>query len=101
MVNSNLFLALSAAVPLWIAGLKQRGGPSESEWRETREFGPVLGEKGDAIQFGGKKGEAAALFNRLAKALAVMSFVPGGVRFGGERWVSVSMAGEPEPQASE
>jgi hypothetical protein len=65
-----------------------KGGPTEKDLQETRDFAPVLGEKGDVLMFGGSKtkGEVATLFNRLAQALAVMAFAPGGVRFAGDHF---------------
>jgi len=82
---SLLEISLSVAVPLRIMELKARGGPIDSDFQRCHDFAMVLGEKGDVLQFGSKKkGEAAALFNQLAQCLAVMAFVPGGVRFGAE-----------------
>jgi hypothetical protein len=82
-----LRIALSASVPLRIADFQRRGGPDDADFERIRGFAQVLGEKGDVLQFGGKKkGEPAALFNQLADALAVMAFCPGGVKFGDEHW---------------
>lgn len=79
--------ALAAAVPLRIHMLVERGGPTSWEWSETKEFADVLGEKGDVLLFrGGEKGEAAQLFNRLAKAIAVLSFMPGGISTFGQHY---------------
>jgi hypothetical protein len=77
---------LEVAVPLRIAEIERAGGPSEQDLAEARSFAPTLGEKGDVLQFGGRKGEAADLFNRLARALAVLAFCPGGVTFLGTRY---------------
>jgi hypothetical protein len=76
--------APAAAVPLRIAEYKARGGPAAADIGRAREFGRVLGEKGDALLFRGKRGEPAELFNRLADAVAVMAFCPGGVKVFGE-----------------
>jgi hypothetical protein len=46
----------------------------------TRGFAAELVSRGDVLMFGGKKGEAAELFNRLANALAVLAFAPGGIK---------------------
>jgi hypothetical protein len=50
--------------------------------------GPALARKiaesGDVLQFrGSRKGAAAEAFNALARALAILSFLPDGVRFCG------------------
>ena len=93
---------LEIAVPFEIAKLKERGGPSEADWRETHEFAWVIAEHGDALLFrtttedvervarkmaaqGNHEDAArmagtssARLFVRLAKALAVTAYCPGG-----------------------
>lgn len=80
-------LALSAAVPLWILRMQKVGGPTEAEFADAAAFGQVLAEKGDVLMYGYKDRKTPAgqpsvadLFNRLAKSLAVLAFVPGGVR---------------------
>lgn len=74
--------ALSAAVPLYIMELQQHGGPNDLQWEWARSFADELGAQGDILQFGGaRKGEAAIIFNRLAYAMAILSFLPGGIRF--------------------
>lgn len=90
-----LEVALAAAVPLRICEMHAKGGPSDLDWTTAHDYGMVLGARGDVLQYGGKgkggvegegKGSAAALFNRLAHALAVMSFCPGGVQIFGRRY---------------
>jgi hypothetical protein len=79
-----LHTALQAAVPLWIAELKQmRERSPDSFWnhchRRTQEAAQILAEQGDALMFR-VKGKSAQVFNALAEGLAIMSFCPGGVR---------------------
>jgi hypothetical protein len=63
----------------------------------------VLGERGDVLLFGagkkGKKGEVAEIFNGLARALAVLSFFPGGVTLFGSHWETKieETVGKPPP----
>ena len=84
MTIGLLAIAVSAAVPLNIIDIEHRGGPDDLEWEWARNFTDELGERGDILQFdGGKRGEAAIMFNRFAYALAIMAFAPGGVRFCG------------------
>jgi hypothetical protein len=85
-VNEALAIALAAAVPLRIAELQRKGGPTDAHLAMARAFSTVIAEKGDILLFGGKKGEAAQIFNRLAEATAVMAFMPGGVGFYGMHW---------------
>lgn len=87
--NHPLVTCLQAAVPLWIADLQLRGGPTDDDWGEAQKSAQDIAEHGDILQFGSKKkGEAGRLFNVLAKALAVMAFCPGGVRFAGCHWIA-------------
>lgn len=76
---------LELAVPMWADQL--RGRPLEELLAEARELSRVIAEKGDVLQFGGPKGQAAAAFNDLARGLAILSFQPGGVKFAGRRWI--------------
>lgn len=83
-----LAIMLPFAVRLRIAEYHDRGGPTDADHTRVREFAPVLAERGDVLQFGGKRGDAADLFNRLADALAVMAFLPGGCKVFGEHFDS-------------
>jgi len=78
---SILPLSLAAAVPLWIEEFVRKGYTFDDVARVAAESGQVVAEKGDLILFKGKKkGETAAAFNALAKGIAALAFVPGGVR---------------------
>jgi hypothetical protein len=84
-------MTLSAAVPLWIADFKTQSWESvQARFSETvKDLPELLGSRGDVLLFGGsKKGEAANLFNRLAEAIALMSFLPGGITTFGTTWES-------------
>jgi len=74
-----LRISLSAAVLLWIEELKKI--PLSEVLRRGPACAQIVAEKGDRIMFKSRKGETAHAFNRLAEGLAVMSFVPGGVKF--------------------
>jgi hypothetical protein len=72
--------SLATAVPLWVWELYERGGPDPADFRTAHAFGRELAERGDRLLYrGSRPGETAEMFNRLARALAVMAFVPGGV----------------------
>jgi hypothetical protein len=84
-------IAISAAVPLWVYEISQRGGPTADDWKRLPNLGRLIAEQGDHLlhRSPGEGGTAAlfnalaeALFNALAEALALLSFVPGGVSFG-------------------
>lgn len=88
-MNDNLSIALSVAVPLWVLNIQDQGGVNQQDIQQAREFSHVLGAKGDVLLFGSKKkGEAANLFNLLAKSIAVLSFCPGGVTIFEQHWES-------------
>lgn len=71
--------ALGAAVPFLIHDLVERGSPTDDDWAEAAAFADVLAYKGDILQYGGRKGEAAKLFAALAKSIAVLAFKDGGI----------------------
>ncbi len=80
-----LRIALSAAVPLWIEQWRDRDPDDRIE--RGRELAQVIAEKGDVIQFRGKKkGKSARAFNALAESIAIASFQLGGVSFSGLRF---------------
>lgn len=74
-----LRMSLSTAVPLWIVEFKQL--PWEKLERIATEASQYIAEHGDDILFKSKKkGDTAKAFNQLAKGVAVLAFVPGGVK---------------------
>lgn len=79
---------LDAAVPLYIEELHERGGPNDADIDTARSFVPSLTMRGDVLLYGGKPAEAGDLANRLAFAIAVMSFMPGGITAFGQKWES-------------
>ena len=86
LANTTLPIALSAAVPLRIADLKARGGPSAADLNACKDISRLIAEKGDVLLYGGKSHEAAYVFNRLAQGIAVLAFLPGGVTCFGQHW---------------
>jgi hypothetical protein len=79
-----MYEMMRMAVTLQIWMLQERGGPSAEDMKKAQETSDKLGEHGDILIYGGgKKGECADLFNRTAHAVAVLSFVPGGVEIFG------------------
>jgi hypothetical protein len=85
-LGSQLLLwELEGGVPAWQALLARRGGPQATDWTWCREiFLPRLLTQGDELLYGG--GEQSRLRGDLARALAILSFAPGGVRFGPRHW---------------
>lgn len=83
---------LKVAVPLWIGQLQALDDPAyAAQWRawvtvpdESPLFSPVLVVGGASFP----RGYAAQAFNELARALAALAFVPGGVPFGHLRFIA-------------
>lgn len=77
------------AVTLCILELKEQGGPSEADWVWLRgEVLPIFAGKrvavSEAIVVGGKGcGEG---FNLVARAVAILAFVPGGIDWCGRHF---------------
>lgn len=88
-MDSLLKIALSAAVPLLIQQRIERGGPRQEDFDNLRakNIPKLLGEKADILLFGSKKkGETAYIFNEVADAIAMLSFLPGGIDIFGSHW---------------
>lgn len=86
MSDALLLSTLELAVPLWVERFQHYGGPDDNDWEWAHEFCWRLGSEGDKLLYRGKSGESASLFNDLARALAIMAHVPGGVKFLGRQW---------------
>lgn len=55
------------------------------------EYVSLLGEHGDALFFRNKKkGETAQMADGLASAVALLSFIPGGITIFGQHWESIA-----------
>lgn len=74
---SLLRLSLAAAVPLWAQQLQRT--PLKDLLAEGPDLATYLASKGDVLQFRGKKGESAEAFNKFARAVTILSFMPGGI----------------------
>lgn len=86
-----LKISLSAAVPLHIAEMKSL--PWAEVSRIASEASQFIAEHGDALMYK-TKGVTAKAFNHLAKGLAALSFVPGGVKFLGMHFEARHEGGE-------
>lgn len=82
--NHPLYAFLECTVPLAIADIERRGGPDNADWEQARAFADTLGEQGDQLLY--RDQATARLASQLARALAVLAFVPGGVTVGPLRW---------------
>ena len=83
---------LAVAVPLRIAEYEGRGGPdaSDTAWLEAnrmREFASHADEMLYRPKLARDRGKPARMFNEVARALAIMAFFPGGVKFAGTHYI--------------
>ena len=100
-MRDSLGIFLDGAVPLCVMEIQSRGGPADADFERAREIGAMIAEGIDdkgadatATLIDGyfKRGReerhsVGALMARMAFALAVGSFVPGGTPpFLGRRW---------------
>jgi hypothetical protein len=111
MTDHQVFTCLLFAVPLEIATLRARGGPTDTDHEACRQFAwidgeeippdpddeteclpmrrhrSVIGEQGDTMLYGGPN--QVRLLADLARVIAVLAFQPGGIRFGGQHWEAI------------
>jgi hypothetical protein len=71
---------LQVAVPLHMLSLYERGGITRSDLLRAQAEMEEVGQSTDSFLNGhARPGEAATIFNRIARAIAVLSYMPGGV----------------------
>ena len=80
---------LLVSVSLRILELKEQGGPSQVDYNTMPDISQLISEHGDDLLYkSSKPGITASLFNQLTKAIAIMSFAPGGITIFGHKWGS-------------
>lgn len=88
MSNSNedlLKAALAVAVPLWQRKIKQ---DFDWYWAQKDQMADVLAHRCDVLYNKSSiKGESAKIFGECAKAVALLSFAPGGVTILGQTYI--------------
>lgn len=71
---------LTTAVPLWVRKIDEQGGLTRRLLIDAYIDLEVVGNTLDRLLHGAARpGEAASTFNKIARALAVLSYMPGGV----------------------
>jgi hypothetical protein len=93
-MNPLLGAMLALAVPLRIQELQARGGAQEQDLTWARRWAEEkLGPSGEALLYritspsARKAGtDTATMFNELVRAVAVLSFCPGGITIFGEHF---------------
>ena len=79
-------MMLDAAVPLWQWEYRKLSWDERMGILREIEGSDLCLRMEYLLHRGPKKGDSARAFNDLAKAAAILSFVPGGVRLFGRRW---------------
>lgn len=83
--NTHLTGLLQLAVPMHVWQL-QKLTPEEVA-SVAKDAAPLIAFKGDILLYGGgRKGEAAEVFNATARGIAALSLLPGGVTLFGIHW---------------
>ena len=78
--ETPLALTLALAVPLLIAELAQRGGPTAEDYARVASYADDLAFHGDDLLYVSRQpGETALRFQQVAEAIAVLAFCPGGI----------------------
>lgn len=82
-------LFLDTSVPIRVLALQEQGGPIQEDFKRIQGHDQLLGERGNFLWMKSKKkGETAKVANAVADAIAVLSFVPGGITLFGQHWES-------------
>jgi len=81
---NHLCALLQCAVPLRIAELRARGGPTELDFDTAQDSVLMLVEEGDALMARTKR--TALVTGKLIHMAAVLAFLPGGIECFGARW---------------
>lgn len=97
MTKKDLYRSavFNAAIMLHCLELRAQSGPTPEQWALLPEYSQLLSERADVMLFGGgKKGEAADLFDKTCFAVACLSFLPGGITFMGKHYESIATESE-------
>lgn len=75
---------LATTVPLKIQEIEDQAGPTLEDFVNLGPFAEILGSQGDVLLFGGGKPMLQhQIADQLARAVAIMSYIPGGVKLFG------------------
>lgn len=103
MSDSNhelMMIHIEMVVPLMTYEISQRGGIQEWQLEQVSEYADLLGGQGDALQYY-VKGQSGKMMNILCECLAILSFMPGGVKFSGLHFESTPTFEAPTPEPEE
>lgn len=87
--DSTLATRMYAAIPLWVLHLQEMDEAAfHSTWRRWIAKANALPVSEAILYPDANRAEAGQHFNAYAKAIAALSFCPGGVPMFGRRWES-------------
>lgn len=78
-MSTALQPSLEFLVPLRIVELQQQGGITDDDLERIRPYADELAGRADAMMYDSRSPEAKGLLTKLVDAIAVMSFLPGGI----------------------
>jgi hypothetical protein len=91
-IEGNILpLMLDAAVPLWVFEFQKLTVDERQEKIKECEKDDLCLRLEYVLHRGPKEGDSARAFNDLAKAIALLSFCPGGVNAFGRHWDALSL----------
>jgi hypothetical protein len=88
MMSSSLMPTLEFAVMLRISEIHRAGYIGDRLLKEAINTAELIAHEGDTLLYGGEPGKAGEIFNKLAIAIAVLSFQPGGFCGLGMKFIS-------------
>lgn len=77
-MSAALTTTLELAVSLQILEIRNTGYISDATLNDALLTSDLIASEGDTLLYGGESGKAAFLFNKIARAIAILSFQPGG-----------------------
>ncbi len=77
-MSKALTVTLEFAVSLQILEIRNTGYISDAALNDALLTSELIASEGDTLLYGGDPGQAASLFNKVARAIAILSFQPGG-----------------------
>jgi hypothetical protein len=84
----NLSLLLEEKVPLYISQVRDSGGPSSDDYYFLATIIEEFSSQGEAFLYYDRK-RSDVMVEKMARAIAILSFTPGGISLFGKHWEEV------------
>jgi len=79
---------LSLAIYIEIMNIQRLGYVPDEMLEEARKSADIIANHGDVLLYDKKSGETVKIFAKLARAIACLAFMPGGVEVFGMKFES-------------